>query len=165
MKINEQDFTFCEYASSVSQRAKPATPCSNQKRRASCWKIFARLRRSEPAGKVSNTTKTRGMCFKCTEVERLDDLSAFPVTFTSQMSNTTFRPVGTKSIHLIIRVLLEICVPHLLVTNLVALCEQMLDLSYTGLELVSRGEVKRRESVVKHALQDQSPCTQGLKAG
>lgn len=41
----------------------------------------------------------------------------------------------------------------------------MLDLSSSAPELISRGEVEGRVSVVKQAPQDQSPCAQGLKAG
>lgn len=41
----------------------------------------------------------------------------------------------------------------------------MLDLSSAAPELISRGEVEGRESAVKQAPQDQSPCPQGLKAG
>lgn len=50
-------------------------------------------------------------------------------------------------------------------TQLVAICEQMLDLSDAGPELIGRGGAERRERVAKHALQDQSPRTQGLKVG
>lgn len=104
------------------------------------------------------------MRFQCTEVERLYASSAFPVTFTPQMSNTTLRPAGTKEIHLQ-ESCRKACVRPLSLTRLAALREQMLDLSDTGPELIGRGGVGRRARAVKGALQDQSPGTQGLKVG
>lgn len=98
-------------------------------------------------------------------MEWLDDSSAFPVAFTSQMSKTTFRPAGTEPIHFIIGILQEISVPRGLLTHLVALCEQMLDLSNAAPELIRGAEVEGRAPVLKQALQDQGPCAQGLQVG
>lgn len=163
-KLAGKNFTSSEYAASVSQMAKPATPCSSQNWRACCWKRFARLRNSGPGGDL-NATYYREQRSACTEVEQLDDSSASPVTFTSQMSKTTFRPAGTKEICFLLRILLGICVGRPSLTQVVAICEQVLDLSDAGPELIGRGGAESKERVAKHALQDQSPRTQGLKVG
>lgn len=164
MQLSGQHFTSSEYAASVSQMAKPATPCSSQNWRACCRKMFARLRNSGPGGDL-NVTYYREQRNVRTHVERLYDSSASPVTFTSQMSKTTFRPAGTKEIGFLVGILQGICVGLPSLTQLVAICEQMLDLSDASPELIGRGGAERRERVAKHALQDQSPRTQGLKVG